>query len=530
MSQTLTSFRDRVLAANSPADLLRHNAAERPAAPAIVGDGRPVTHGELDRRSSALASGLIAAGLQQGERVCYLGRNATEYWELFFAAAKAGLVVVPLNFRLAPAEVEWILGDADPAAILVEDQLVHAVPAAFAGPRLWFTQGDAAAPEGWTPLETFLAEASGPDPHRDAPGDELFCMMYSSGTTGRPKGVETTAAAMLWGVATFGSQFDVSPSAISLVPTPYYHIAAGGWSLIALGAGGRIVQFTEVTPQALLTKLVGERATHVIMVPTVIQAFVSSPEASRADYSSVEWLVYGGSPISESTMVAAQRVFGAKLAQSYGLTETVGVTTILGPDDHVVREDSKLRSAGRAVPGVEVEVRDPVTGDAVAIGEVGEVVTRGPVVTRGYWRRPDDTAAAFWPGGWFRTGDAGHLDADGYLFLKDRIKDVISSGGENVYPAEVENAIMSHPDVLEVAVIGVPSERWGESPHAVVVARPGRAIDGEAIIAHARGLLAGYKCPRSVEVVDALPRNPSGKVLKRELRAPFWAGRDRNIS
>ena len=310
-------------------------------------------------------------------------------------------------------------------------------------------------------------------------------------------------------------------SAEDLKQTPLYdrHVTAGG----------RIVQFTEVTPANVLGLLVGHRATHVIMVPTVMQLFITSPEASAADYSSVEYVVYGGSPISETVMVGAKEVFGAKLAQSYGLTETIGVTTILRDEDHVTGPDSKLRSAGRAVPGVEVAVFDPSTGSPCATGEVGEIVTRGPGVTHGYWRLPEATASSFWPGGWFRTGDAGFLDDEGYVFLKDRIKDLVMSGGENIYPAEVENVVMAHPDVQEVAVIGVPSDRWGESPIAVVAPRAGHTVDPDELIAFTRERLAHYKCPTAVEVVDALPRNPSGKVLKRDLRAPYWAGHDRSI-
>jgi acyl-CoA synthetase (AMP-forming)/AMP-acid ligase II len=524
---TTTSNPARV---TSIADLIRRSVSSFPDSPAVVGEGRSSTYAELGTRSDALATGLLAAGLREGDRVAYLARNATEYWELFFATAKAGLVVVPLNFRLSRDEIAWILADAEPAAILVEDHLAALLPADFAGLRLVFAQGHAPeVPAGAHGFEDWLAGQPATDPHADVTGAGLCSLMYSSGTTGRPKGVTTTVEAFLWAVEAFGAEFGVSPAAVSLVPTPYYHIAAGGWSLIALAAGGRIVQFTEVSPESLLRLLLEHRATHVIMVPTVIQLFVTSPAAAGADYSSVQYVVYGASPISETVMVRAQEVFGADLVQSYGLTETIGVTTILRAEDHRVGPGNKLASAGRAIPGIEVAVFDPETGKPCDIGQVGEVVTRGPSVTHAYWRRPDDTAAAFWPGGWFRTGDAGYLDADGYLFLKDRIKDLLMSGGENIYPAEVENALMAHPDVLEVAVIGVPSPKWGETPLAVVVAKPGRSIDGDDLIAFAREHLAHYKCPTSVEVVEALPRNPSGKVLKRQLRAPWWAGHERNI-
>lgn len=511
------------------ADVIRRSSKAHPDVQAIVGEGRSVTYAELGSRSDAVASGLVSQGLVAGDRVAYLARNATEYWELFFAAAKAGVAIVPLNFRLSADEIAWILGDAEPAAILVEDHLAHLLPADYAGHRLVFAQeGEPQVPPGWTAYETWLAEQPASDPHRDLAGDALCSLMYSSGTTGRPKGVTTTVEGFLWAVDAFSAQFEISSSSVSLVPTPYYHIAAGGWSLIALAAGGTIVQFTEVTPATMLSLLLEHRATHVIMVPTVIQLFITSPEASAADYSSVQHVVYGGSPISETVMVRAKEVFGAELSQSYGLTETVGVTTILGPEDHVVGA-TKLRSAGRAVPGVEVAVVDADTGAPLPAGEIGEIVTRGPGVTKAYWRRPDETAASFWPGGWFRTGDAGYLDEDGYVFLKDRIKDLLMSGGENIYPAEVENAIMAHPAVQEVAVIGVPSDRWGETPLAVVVPAAGRTVDPEELISFTRERLAHYKCPTRVEIVDALPRNPSGKVLKRELRAPWWAGHERNI-
>ncbi|KQX74424.1 long-chain-fatty-acid--CoA ligase [Aeromicrobium sp. Root472D3] len=505
------------------ADVIRTSAKHHPDSVAITGEGRGVTYGELSTRSDRVASGLVSMGLVAGDRVAYLARNATEYWELFFGAAKAGVAIVPLNFRLSRDEITWILGDAEPAAILVEDHLTDLLPETYAGHRLVFSQAG-----GPSSYEAWVAEQPASDPQRDLGGDALCSLMYSSGTTGRPKGVTTTVEGFLWAVDAFSAQFDITPDSVSLVPTPYYHIAAGGWSLIALAAGGTIVQFTEVTPVNMLSLLLEHRATHVIMVPTVIQLFITSPEASAADYSSVQHVVYGGSPISETVMVRAKQVFGAELSQSYGLTETVGVTTILGPSDHVPGT-TKLRSAGRAVPGVEVAVVDSETGEPIPAGEIGEIVTRGPGVTRSYWRRPDDTAAAFWPGGWFRTGDAGYVDEDGYVFLKDRIKDLLMSGGENIYPAEVENVIMAHPDVQEVAVIGVPSERWGETPLAVVAAAAGHEIDPEELISFTRERLAHYKCPTGVEIVDALPRNPSGKVLKRELRAPWWAGHERNI-
>ncbi|WP_281283339.1 AMP-binding enzyme [Trebonia kvetii] len=233
--------------------------------------------------------------------------------------------------------------------------------------------------------------------------------------------------------------------------------------------------------------------------------------------------------MSETVMIRAQEVFGADLAQSYGLTETIGVTTILPPSDHVAGNGNRLRSAGRAVPGIEIEIVDPETGADVPADEVGEICTRGPSVTGAYWRRPKESAESFWPGAWFKTGDAGYLDADGYVFIMDRIKDLLMSGGENIYPAEVENAIMAHPAVQETAVIGIPSEKWGETPLAVVVPKAGMTLGEDELIAFTRERLAHYKCPTAVQFTDALPRSPSGKVLKRELRAPWWEGHGRKV-
>ncbi|MCO7220128.1 long-chain-fatty-acid--CoA ligase [Klenkia sp. PcliD-1-E] len=519
---TLIESRATTLAA-----LLRAPAARSPQHPAVVGAGRACTHGELAERSDRLAAGLVALGLQPGDRVAYLGHNATEYWELFAGTQKAGLVVVPLNFRLAADEVAWILADAEVSAVLVEAELAPLLPADLAVPALVFDgpAGDRTGYEAW------LAEQPATDPHRDRDGDALAALMYSSGTTGRPKGVQITVAGLLAAVDAFGALIDVDADSVSLVPTPYYHIAAGGWSLITLAAGGTLVQFREPTPAAMLEAITAHRATHAAMVPVIIGILCADPAAARADFSSLRHVVYGASPISETLMRRAQELFGAQLSQSYGLTETLGVTTLLPPADHVPDPATvhRLRSAGRAVPGVEVGVVD-VAGVPLQAGEVGEVVVRGPVVTTGYWRNPAATAEAFLPGGWLRTGDVGELDADGYLYLRDRIKDVIVSGGENVYPAEVENALAAHPGVAEVAVVGEPSDRWGESPVAFVVAVPGAQLDPDDLLAGCRERLAHYKCPRRVEVVGALPRNPSGKVLRRELRAPLWAGHDRGIA
>ncbi len=499
-------------------DLLRSSAAENPDALAVTGDGRPIRYGELAERSDRVADLLSA--LPPGSRVGYVDRNSTEYFELLFGAAKAGVALVPLNFRLSAPEVAWILADAEVSLVVTGPD--HAPSLAGL---------DVPVIEVGEPYERWVASGEPADPHRDASGEDLLVLMYSSGTTGRPKGVRITADGLSRAVELFGACFDVDADSVSMVPIPYFHIAGAGWALITLARGGTLVQSREPTPASMLAQLTEYRATHTAMVPAVIQIICELPAARDADFSALRQIVYGASPISEPLLARAVALFGAEFFQSYGLTETIGVTTLLGPDQH--RPDNpvagRLRSAGRAVPGVEVAVLDLVTGELAAPGVVGEVVTRGPSVTPGYWRNPEATAEAFTPDGWFRTGDAGSMDADGYLYLHDRLKDMIVTGGENVYPAEVESVMAGHPAVLESAVIGIPSQRWGETPLAVVVPRPGAETSEAELIGWLRERLAHYKCPTSVVFAEALPRNASGKLLKRELRRPWWEGSDRQV-
>ncbi|GAA1301603.1 acyl-CoA synthetase [Planotetraspora silvatica] len=501
------------------ADLLRSSASRSPGSPVVTGDGRALTYGELAERSDRVAAAL--ARLAPGSRVGYVDRNATEYFELLFGAAKAGVVLVPLNFRLAPDEMRWILGDADVSLVVAGPDHVETLGGAADVPVI------AVGPD----YEEWLAGQEPADPKRDATGDALVVLMYSSGTTGRPKGVHVTAAGLASAVELFGACFTLGPDTVSMVPIPYYHIAGAGWALITIAEGGTLVQCREPTPQSMLGQLVDHRVTHTALVPAVIQIMTELPSARDADFSALRQVVYGASPISESLLSRAVALFGAEFFQSYGLTETIGVTTLLGPDQHLPDNPVKgrLRSAGRAVPGMEVAVLDLETGGTAAPGTAGEVIVRGPCVTTGYWRNTAATEAAFLPGGWLRTGDAGSMDSGGYLYLHDRIKDMIVSGGENVYPAEIESVLAGHPAVLEAAVIGVPSEKWGETPLAVVVLRPGAEATEDDMLAWARERLAHYKCPTKAVFSDALPRNPSGKILKRELRRPWWEGSERRI-
>jgi long-chain acyl-CoA synthetase len=500
----------------SVAELLR--GAGEPDAIAIDGDGRRVSFAELAEDSNRVANALIAAGVRRGDRVGFVDRNGTEYWVVYLGALKAGAVLVPLNFRLTAAELAWSLDDAGVRLVIAG--------AEFAGllsprdRRVIVIGGD---------YEDWLAAAGDGDPGRDAEGDELVQLIYSSGTTGRPKGVRIGARQQAWSVAAFGECFDLDAHSRSLVPVPYYHVAGGGWALITLCRGGRIIQARQPTANSMLDALVRYRVTHTAMVPAVMLTLTRSPIVRHADFSALRQLVYGGSPISEPLLRASVATFGASFFQSYGLSETMGVTTLLGPDEHRLDGDlRRLGSAGSAIPGIEIEIRDPATGARLPVGEVGEVVVRGPSVTSGYWRLPGATADSLTGDGFFRTGDLASMDDGGFVFIRDRIKDMIVTGGENVYPAEVESVLAGHPAVLEAAVVGVPSPTRGETPLAFVVTR-GTEPTAAELITWSRDRLAHFKCPTSVQFVAELPRNPSGKVLKRELRAPYWAGQERHV-
>jgi long-chain acyl-CoA synthetase len=313
---------------------------------------------------------------------------------------------------------------------------------------------------------------------------------------------------------------------------PLFHIGGSGWALVGMAVGCHSILFREFAPAEILDSLERHRVTNALFVPAMLQFLAGVPGAAERDYSALRGIVYGASPITSDVLRRAMQTFPCPFVQVYGLTETTGAITQLPASDHALEGPRAhlLRSAGRALPWVGLRVVDPATGAARAPGEVGEVWTRSVQNFKGYWGRPDETAHTVTTDGWLRTGDAGYLDDAGYLFLTDRVKDLIITGGENVYPAEVENALSEHPAVGDVAVIGVPDERWGETVKAIVVLRPGAAAGADEIIGHARARLAHYKCPTSVDFASTLPRNPSGKLLKRELREPYWRGRERNIN
>ncbi|MFI5952322.1 long-chain-fatty-acid--CoA ligase [Cryptosporangium sp. NPDC051539] len=492
-------------------DVLRRRAAQTPHASAVVTTTATTTYAELDREAGRVANALRDAGVAAGDRVAYLGENSAPFLATLYGASKAGAIPTALNFRLAPPEVEYILRDAEPAALVLGAGHEHlATVARDAG------VGCVVTAESYGPW-TEAASDVDPGYARD-PGDTAL-MFYTSGTTGRPKGIELTGANLGQAVAAMHYLLELDTTSVALAPVPFFHVSGLGLALVAAINGASLLLRNPASPADLCRILQDHRVSHAVAVPTVIQFLVGLPEARAGDWSALKYLVYGASPMPEPVLREATEVFGCKFLQSYGLTESTGGVTMLSPDDH--RTALRLRSVGRPMPNVPVRVVDPDTLADLPPGERGEVLIGGGHVMRRYWRNPEATAAAITPDGWLRTGDGGSFDAEGYLYLHDRLKDMIVSGGENVYPAEVESVLTGHPAVAHVAVIGVASERWGETPLAVVVPVAGRTVGERELIAWARERMAHYKCPTVVVTVDALPLTASGKVLKTSLRGEY---------
>jgi long-chain acyl-CoA synthetase len=513
------------------ADIVRTHANERPDDPALEFEGRTVTFAELDARSSRVANALAAVGVRAGDRVAFLDKNGLEFFEVTFALAKIGAVIVSVNWRLAGEEVAQIVNDAQSDVLIVGAEFVSLVEKIEPALETVSTFVAIGGHTRWNDYETLLAAHDAVDPMVPTRGDDVVLQLYTSGTTGLPKGVMLTNNNFFCGIEETASSWELTPGAVSLAVMPMFHIAGSGWALAGLAQGCRTVLIREVDPARILRAIPEFGVTTAFMVPAVIQLLVSTPETQTTDFSSLRAILYGASPITETVLTKATKVFGCQFVQLYGLTETTGAITQLEASDHDADAlPHLLRSCGRPYPWVEIRIVDQETGDDVPTGEIGELWTRSGRNMAGYWANEAATANAITADGWFKTGDAGYCDEDGYLFLHDRLKDMIVSGGENVYPAEVENVLAKYPGVADVAVIGVPDARWGEAVKAVVVRAPGSEVTDAELIAFAREHLGGYKLPKSVDFTDVLPRNPSGKLLKREIRAPYWEGAERQIS
>ncbi|HVL84899.1 MAG TPA: long-chain-fatty-acid--CoA ligase [Pseudonocardia sp.] len=514
-----------------PADfsaILTRWADDRPDASAVTFGDRSWTWAELAGRVRRNAAAQRAAGLVPGDRVAVLDLNHPSCLELTLACAQVGTANAVVNFRLAPAEIVYVINDARARILFVGPEFAAAVAQVRDGiptvEQVVQVGGDGDEYEAW------LA-AHEPDPavHAASP-DDCFVQLYTSGTTGFPKGAMLTHRALMAHSANVVADFELSRDARVQVAMPLFHVGGTSYALLAVYCGAQMHVLRVPDPAAVVDMIERERITHTFLVPALLAVIVQLPDVTQRDFSSLVALSYGASPMPLPVLRACLKLFPGVMHQVYGMTEQCGVVSSLGPEDHAdPAAEHRLISAGRPIHGVEIEIRDPATGDPLPAGEPGEIWVRSAQLMGGYWGKPDATAAAVTEDGWLRSGDGGHRDADGYVYVTDRIKDLIISGGENIYPAEIERVLAEHPSVADVAVIGVPDERWGEVPKAVVVAAGGATVDADALIAHCREHLASFKCPKSVDVLDELPRNPTGKILKKDLRAPYWAGRERQV-
>jgi fatty-acyl-CoA synthase len=500
-------------------NVLSHHAGRTPDKVLTLFEGEAVTYGEMARRVAALAGGLSERGVGRGDVVAILSYNCPEFLEALFAANHLGAIAMPINWRLAAPEVRYILEHSGARAFVCDVALLPLADEAAAGldhVPVRISIAPVGTP-GWTSLAELRRNAGGTEQAAAvaAAGDDVHRLMYTSGTTGRPKGVMLTHANLAWKNLAHIVEFGFTSADLGLACGPLYHVGALDLTTTSLiAAGATTIVHRAFDAAAVVDEVERSRVTAVWLAPAMVNAIMSLPDIEQRDLSSIRVVINGGEKMPIPLIERIQRVFpSAWFADAYGMTETVSGDTFLDRESII----TKLGSVGRPCLYLELDLWDE-DGTTVPAGDQGEIVMRGPKVFKGYWRDEEATAAAF-TGGWFHTGDIGVRDEDGYLFIVDRLKDMIVSGGENIASSEIERVLYEHDAVLEAAVVGRPDERWGEVPVAFVALRPGAEATPDALIAHCQAQLARFKVPKEVTFVEALPRNPSGKVLKRELRA-----------
>lgn len=519
------------MAPETIADIVRTYASSQPGRAALVQDDETVTYAELHERSNRVANGLISEGIGAQDHIGFLDKNCLEFFDLLYGAAKVNAVHAGINWRLTPGEIAAMIADAGSRLLVVGQEFVGALDE---------MEADLASVEkilvvgGHPRHEAFGAwrdRQDATDPGGRAGPDDTVLLLYSSGTTGAPKGVMIRNGGVFDLMRICSPIWGIGQDSITLVNMPMFHIGGVGWGALAHYNGSTGVVVRENVPDELVTLVERHRITNCFFVPALLQFMCMVPGVETRDFSALEVIVYGAAPITVEVLLKSIDTLRCQFVGVYGLTESSGGVTTLRWEDHDPGGPRAhlLQSAGTAHPNARLKIVDPVSTDEVPTGHVGEIWIQSEQSMKGYWQNPEATAETLLPGGWLRTGDAGLLDADGYLFITDRIKDMIVSGGENIYSAEVENVLMGHPAVADVTVIGVPSDKWGETPLALVVSAEGAEASDRDIIDFCRREMATYKCPTAVEFVDDLPRGATGKVLKNVLRDPYWADRDRKV-
>jgi acyl-CoA synthetase (AMP-forming)/AMP-acid ligase II len=504
-----------------------HHARRQPDHVAIRCEDRQVTYAALHKESNRTANALCAVGCQPGARIGYLGRESEHYYDIAFGCAKSGTILVPVNWRLTTSEVSHILRDSAAEVLFVERDFLTTV-ADIRGdlPGLATVVELDTATERGAGFTAWKSAAPDTEPRRPVDPGDPAAQLYTSGTTGLPKGVvlpHRSFFALGAAMAAGGLRWvDWLPDDRSLIGLPGLNIAGLSWSMQGFEAGVTNVVMRAFVPQEAVRLIRDIGVTTTFVAPAMLQMMLAEPTADATAFASLRKVVYGGSPIGVHLLTECLELIKADFVQAYAATETGNAVALLPPADHQVG-NPLLAAAGLPCPGVALRIVDRA-GNVLPPGEVGEVQVRTPAVMLGYWRQQEATRKAL-VDGWLSMGDAGYLDDNGYLFLRDRIKDTIIVAGQNVYPAEVENALAAHPAVAEVAVIGVPHTNWGEAVHACVVRRPDAVVTPRQLMLSLKGRIADYKVPTSYEFTDALPRNPSGKVLRRELRERYWQDR-----
>lgn len=511
---------------------LHKGLMERPQAVALVCGARRSSFAAFADRASRFAAALQALGLQPGDRVGMLALNSDRYIEYLWATWWAGGAINPVNVRWNPQEVAYSLDDCDTRILLVDDHFKDAASGLKELSKALQTLvyvGDGEVPAGMLSYEALLADAAPVEDARRQDGD-LAAVMYTGGTTGMPKGVMLSHANLYVNALAAVAATPRPVEAVGIVTAPLFHAGGIGLTLQLMLRQCKQVILPAFDEIAILDAVRDEGGSEIFMVPTMIKRLIEHPRFPAYDVSRLELVMYGAAPIDSALLAQAIRALpAAAFVQVYGMTELAPAVTMLPAWCH--REpghEAKLRSAGKPVPIAEIRIVDE-QGRPVSTGTAGEVIVRGPMVMMGYWGQPEQTAEAL-RDGWMHTGDGGRFDEDGFLYIVDRIKDMIVTGGENVYSAEVENVIAQLPEVSMVGVIGVPDDQWGERVQAVVVVRPGQTLSAEQVIAHCRSQIAGYKCPRSVEFRSEMPLSAAGKLLKHVLRAPYWQERGRKVN
>ena len=515
-------------------DIPRQQAALRGNEIAAHFEGRDTTFAQFNIYSSQVANGLLSLNLKPQSRICYLGKNSDLFFELLYGAIKSRIVVAPVNWRLATPEIAYIVNDCKAEVLFVGPEFVAVIPALKeAVPSLRtiiLMEGAHGDPQDF---ETWRDAQSQIDGHWPVGWEDVAVQLYTSGTTGHPKGAMLPHRSFLdlrdekygerpaWNIWTSED--------VSLIAMPCFHIGGTAWQILTMYSGAKGIIAREFDPRSVLDNFERFGVSKLFLVPAAMQFIVRHPRARSVDYSRLKYMLYGASPIPLDLLKECMEVFGCGFVQMYGMTETCGTIVALPPEDHSLEGTPRMRAAGKAMPGVEIAVVDEA-GNPVPTGTVGEITSRSGANMSGYWNLPEATTKTMTADGWLRTGDAGYMDEDGYLYIHDRVKDMIISGGENIYPAEVENAVFGHPAIAEVAVIGVPDDKWGEAVKAMVVRKEGMDVTPDEIIEWTRKRIAGFKTPKSIEFIDVLPRNASGKILRRQLREPFWVGKERHVN